>query len=134
MKTAFVFALAALSVTAQADADRIYTIVSCYQTGIADAGVMVSIQSGGFTGLTTAHVSEQSIMGPRPVGQVVVRETSINRPNKPTVYSGESLELVIYTNRAPRNGGVYFDGQLSGEIEGHQYNDRVACQFRRHPM
>lgn len=45
------------------------TILTCRQPGIADAGFSLTVEQGGFAGLTTAHLYQESIRGADQVAE-----------------------------------------------------------------
>jgi hypothetical protein len=45
--------------------DQETVLRNCFQPNIADAGFLVQVRQGGFTGLMTARVSEQTFIGPK---------------------------------------------------------------------
>jgi hypothetical protein len=51
--------------------DEEYAVLNCRQPGLYDAGYLLDVSAGGFTGRTRATLSTQSIAGPRPVAQLL---------------------------------------------------------------
>src|SRR4051794_26290502 len=75
-------------------ADQAYLVVSCVDARmeLADAGYGVTIRTGGFTGMTLATVSEQTIAGPRRVAAFGVTESEGGMQR---AYHGNGFDLTI---------------------------------------
>jgi hypothetical protein len=54
-------------------ADQMVSLAICKEDGLFDAGYTVRISTGGFAGLTMAHVSETTIVGFKKVDTLICR-------------------------------------------------------------
>ncbi len=139
MKTSFAFvALIALSATAaHAEIrfpDQQYTVLKCADNDhVVDYGTDIEIVSGGFAGLTLAHVSEETIHGPAELATVAVHSVPQTHSVAPVVYEGQDFELAIYTRLAPLPNGK-LQAHLKAFLSGSAYDLDVACEFYAHTM
>jgi hypothetical protein len=140
MKAAFALVFAALSFAAvsasdaraNACADCIRTVLKCQPLRpIMDAGTYVEIRSGGIAGITQAHVTEQTIAGPRTVG--TYRVSSV-RSGPSMRYVGLDFDLVIHTEEAqlPRRG-YRSELSLDRNRDGRLVRE-LSCEFVANPL
>ena len=102
---------------------------------LTDAGVGVSIVSGGFENFTEAKVYEQSFAGPVALGTILVHQQPV-RPGiagAPVVFSGEHLALTLQPNVARSSDGT-MPARLKAEIKGRIINQALKCQFLAHTL
>jgi hypothetical protein len=139
MKTLFAFALMSLSMISVAHAefrgaDMMYTIVGCS----AGNGVTLTITSGGFAGITLAHVFERDRYGRQNlIAKLPVRE--VNLPARQglspvqvskILFVGDSFRLTLQ----PSMGGSSIPGGIQADVGGRRYNQALSCQFYSHTM
>jgi hypothetical protein len=74
--------------------DETYVVVACRDSNekLADAGYLLSITKGGVTGGILATVKEQSLVGPRVLETIIVKE---KEQGMDRVFTGDNFELVI---------------------------------------
>src|SRR5262249_55233506 len=80
--------------------DRVVTLAICHDTrDIKDEGLSVIIHSGGFTGLTSAAISHDTIAGAMPMGNVPVSRVEDEKDHAGLIlYTGDKFRLVINEN------------------------------------
>ena len=101
--------------------------VICHQAGnIRDAGYSVSIESGGFTGITFAHVSRITIAGSQPVLSEPVTPQP-TRDAKLIAYKGNGFGLVIDRSR---DIAGYFPAVVNFKAQRSLVKDDLLCSFR----
>ena len=94
---------------------------------IADAGVEISIRTVPLAHALVASVSEQSFIGPQPVGQVLVKvlsTTDLRITN--TVYKGEDFLLTLSNENEDGNGNI--PSVLTAKFGANKYDQDVICQ------
>ncbi len=73
-------------------ADEFETVFKCHTPNIVDSGYQVTVESGGFAGITLVIVESISFAGTTLIGKYVVH-TSLE--NHQTIYQGKDIKLVV---------------------------------------
>ena len=108
--------------------DRLVTEVVCHDTnGYRDAGLSITIQSGGFAGLTTATVSEMTIAGPVAVSTMIVSRSDSARHPGLIAYSGEKFRLLINTSEVKEG---FSPASVKTKIKGRTVTEEMVCRVR----
>ncbi len=131
MKTFFItlFAFTALSARAQNMTDGFSTALYCRDAGpIMDAGLIVNVTYGQLQGTTHLVISEQSIMGPRPVGTVIVSGQG-KLTNGSYVYVSHDIVLTVDTTTTPDMSGQHsFQARIIGSYGKVLFAHDLICR------
>ncbi len=94
----------------------------------ADAGLELSIITVPLAHTLVANVAEQSIAGPQPFGQVLVKQISTQDIRiTDTVYQGENFLLTLFNNQEDEKGNI--PALVSAELNGKVLDQEVSCQI-----
>lgn len=84
-------------------ADEFETVFKCHTPNIVDSGYQVTVESGGFAGMTLVIVESISFAGTTLIGKYVVH-TSLE--NHQTIYQGKDIKLVVGQGEIPKIIGI----------------------------
>ena len=104
-----------------------FTSVSCRDArNIADAGVSVAITQHGRTQFI--EISEQSFMGPRPVGTLPVR-VALDQRNNREVFAAQGVQLVINLESFHVSTQGEMEAFIRGVVGQVRLDHDLRCQF-----
>ncbi len=103
--------------------DRMITEVVCH--GNRDAGLAITIYSGGFAGITTAIISDITIAGKLPLGTIVVSRDE--RTKGMVAYRGNKFILLI--NTAEERDG-FSPASVKTKIKSRTVAEDLVCRVQ----
>lgn len=115
--------------------DQEYTVVQCRNTTGLTGGLSLVIKEGGFTGMTTATLTNRDGLGPFiDLGTIAVHQKPAQPgvDGAPLVYIGEGFELSINVDGAPTPQGQY--SHVYADMNGRVFNEPMYCELMAHPM
>ena len=101
-----------------------------------DAGYFVEVEEkyvGKPEREKTLIVSEQTIMGPRPIGSAPVREVRPSAIGGGFEYLGQHIRLDVNFTTTPTSGGEHF-GVVRGAIGNREVNAELLCRAITYPQ
>ena len=116
-------------------ADELVAVYYCRTPNIADAGYSVTVETGGFAGITQVTLAENSFAGSTLLGRFVVKQT---QQNKTQVFTGQNMKLVVGPGHHP-NGiaiphKVYDAVFVAKTRDGKNHRGQVQCWSPRDPQ
>ena len=116
-------------------ADEFNTVFQCRTPNMADAGYTVTVQTGGFAGITQVTLSKVSFMGTTLLGRYIVRETQQSQ-NK--VFTGKDIKLVVGPGHHEHGIGIphkVYNATFSAKTnDGTTHRGQVQCWSPKDPQ
>lgn len=108
--------------------DDINPEVLCHdKRGWRDAGLIVSVETGGVTGFTMARVAEQTIAGPRPLKNSVVEKERTKDNGEVIIYAGPKFRLNVQMEKRDHNG--FYEAHLKTVVDSRVVTEPMLCKL-----
>lgn len=116
-------------------ADEFVVQYQCYTPRVADTGYQLTVETGGFAGITRIKVAENSFAGAKFLGQFIVRTQEAGGS---TIYTGKDIKVVVGPGEYPSEIGipskVYKANFVLKGNDGRKHQGLLNCRSPQDPQ
>lgn len=116
-------------------ADEFFVVYQCYTPRIADGGYQLTVEAGGFAGITQIRLAANSFAGAKLLGRYIVKTQELNGA---TIFTGKDIKLAVGPGEYPSEIGipskVYKASFVAKGNDGKKHQGTLNCRSPQDPQ
>jgi len=116
-------------------ADEFVVLYQCYTPRIVDGGYQLTVESGGFAGITQVKLAANTFAGSEFLSQYIV---NMNEMSGSTIFAGKDIKLVVGPGEYPSEIGipskVYKASFVAKGNDGKKHQGILNCRSPQDPQ